>query len=238
VIPVISSAHATGDRALVGSQASLAVRIALFSGMPVVLLISVGAYSVNGLLFSSDEGSLVVAMLTFGTIFQISMLVTNSILLGIGQPSKAMKHAVTGILLKILLSFALAPWLGVYGLIIATSCCFIWVLLFNVLSLKKRTSFKVIEPRKWVRFLVAVAATAAVLWGVQWGMLGLLAHLSQRLAFFFSSAAMGIAVLAVYPALLVLLNIITARELESYPRPVRRLLRPVLRLRGARARSL
>ena len=238
VIPVISSAHATGDRERVGSQASLAVRIALFSGMPVVLLISVGAYSVNGLLFSSDEGSPIVAMLTFGTIFQIAMLVTNSILLGIGQPSLAMKHAVTGILLKILLSFALAPWLGVYGLIAATTGCFAWVLLFNVLSLKKRTRFRVIERRKWLPFLLVAAATAAILWGVQWGVLGLLDHLPKRLAFFFSSAAMGAAVIAVYPALLVFLGVITAGDMQAYPRPVRKMLGPLIRLRGAAARGM
>src|SRR5690606_7337289 len=119
------------------------VRIAMFSGMPIVLVLAVGAYSVNGLIFSSDEGSPIVALLTLGTIFQIGMMITNSILLGIGQPRKATIHAFTGILIKIALSFALAPWLGVYGLIIATSICFIWTLSFNILSLKKRTSFRI-----------------------------------------------------------------------------------------------
>ncbi len=238
IIPVISSAHAAQDKSKVGSQASLAVRIAVFSGMPIVLLLTVGAYSVNGLLFSTPAGSPVVAMLTFGTIFQIGMMVTNSILLGIGQPRKATMHAITGILLKIALSFALAPWLGVYGLILATSVCFIWALGFNILSLKKRTSFQVIEPRKWLRFTIALAVTAAVLWGLQWGVLGLLENLPDRFAFFFSSAAIGVAAITVYPALLVLLNVITREEAETYPRSVRRLLNPIFRLRGSRARGV
>jgi stage V sporulation protein B len=230
IIPVISSAHAVGDRAAVGRQSSLAVRIAVFTGMPVVLLLSIGAYSVNGLLFKETQGSLIVAMLTFGTIFQVGMMVSNSILLGIGQPKKATIHATTGILLKVLLSFALAPWLGVYGLILATSVCFIWTLSFNVLSLKKRTSFIVIERRRWAGFLATIIVVSGVIWALQWGVLALLHGAPAKVGFFFSSAVMGVAVMGLYPVLLVVLKVITPEEAASYPKPVRRLLGPVLRL--------
>lgn len=235
IIPVISSAHATGDRNKVGKQASLAIRIAVFSGMPVVLLMSVGAYSVNGFLFSSDAGSLIVAMLTFGTIFQIGMMITNSMLLGIGQPRKATMHVITGMLIKVILSFALAPWLGVYGLILATSVCFVWALGFNILSLKKRTALQVIEGRRWAGFLATVVIVAAVLWGLQKGVLGLLGGLPEKVGFLFSSVVMGLAVLGVYPTLLVLLNVITREETDSYPKAVRKLLAPIFKLRGSRA---
>jgi stage V sporulation protein B len=231
IIPVISAAHATGDRAKVGSQSSLAVRIAVFSGMPVVLLLAVGAYSVNGFLFS-PRGSLIVGMLSLGTIFQIGMMVTNSILLGIGQPRKATLHALTGIAVKLVFSFALAPWMGVYGLIVSTSVCFVWTLGFNILSLKKRSSLRVIEAGRWAGFLAAAAATAAVLWGLQSAVLALLAGLPDRVGFFFSTAVMGAAVLLVYPGLLVLFRVITREEAKSYPRPVRKLLAPLFRLRA------
>lgn len=235
IIPVISSAHARRDKAEVGRQASLAVRIALYSGMPVVLMLSVGAYSVNGLLFSSSQGSPVVALLTFGTIFQIGMMVTNSILLGIGQPRKATLHAITGILLKIALSFALAPWLGVYGLILADTACFIWTLGFNVLSLRKRTDFRVSERRRWVGFLSSSAIAAAILWGLQEAVLAILDGAPDRVGFFFSSAVMGAAAVLVYPVLLILFKAITREEAESYPRPVRKLLAPLFRLQASRA---
>ncbi|TJY39807.1 polysaccharide biosynthesis protein [Cohnella pontilimi] len=235
IIPVISSAHAVGDREAVGRQSSLAVRIAVFSGMPIVLLLSVGAYSVNGLLFQEPKGSLIVAMLTFGTIFQIGMMVSNSILLGIGEPKKATLHALTGIVLKVILSFILAPWLGVYGLILATSCCFIWALGFNVLSLKKRSSFTVIERRRWAGFLVTVAVVSAAIWGLQSGVLALLQGVPPKLAFFVSSCVIGLAVIGLYPTLLVLLKVITPEEAAGYPRPVRRLLAPILRLSGKTA---
>lgn len=234
IIPVISSAHATGDRDRVGHQASLAVRIALYSGMPVILMLGVGAYSVNGLLFQSAEGSGIVAMLTLGTLFQIGMMVTNSILLGIGEPKKATMHAITGVLLKIILSFALAPFFGVYGIIAATTLCFIWALLFNVLSLRKRTKFKVIG-RRWPGFLLASGVVAAVLGLLEWGVLALCGNNPGKGAFLLSCMIMGGALAVLYPALLVLLRVVTAEEIANYPRPVRRLLSPFLKLRARRA---
>lgn len=234
IIPVISSLYASRDREKTGQQASLALRVALFSAMPIILVLSVGAYSVNGLIFSSDEGSAIVALLTCGTLFQIGMMITNSILLGIGQPIKATKHAVTGILLKIVLSFALAPWLGVYGLIVATSCCFIWTLFFNLLSLKKRTSFQLLARDRWSGFLAATIVCAAVIGGVQWGVLGLLAALPAKLAMLIAAMLMGAAAIGTFPALLVLMKVIRPGETDMYPKPVRKLLAPLFRLQRVR----
>jgi stage V sporulation protein B len=234
IIPIISSANATGDRQRVGRQSSLAVRIAMYSGMPIVLLFSVGAYSVNGLLYSSDEGSLIVGLLTFGTIFQVGMMVTNSILLGLGKPKKAMVHAIAGIVLKIALSAAFTAWLGVYGIIAATTLSFLFIYFFNVLSLRRLTEFRIIGNR-WPAFFAIIAFLSAVAWGVQWLMLDICHTLPLKIGFLFSTAAMGLAVFGLYPVLLVLLKLITPEEAAGYPRPLRRLLAPILRLGGKAA---
>lgn len=231
IIPIISSAHATGDKNKVGHQASLAVRIALFTGMPVILLLSVGAYSFNGLLFQKADGSAIVALLTLGTLFQISMMVTNSILLGLGQPKKATMHALTGILLKIVLSFALAPFYGVYGIIAATTVCFLWAMLFNVLSLRKRTTFNVIGKR-WPGFILTAGLTAACLALIEWVVLVISSGLPNKAAFLISCLVMGGALAVLYPALLVLFKVIRAEEMNAYPRPVRKLFAPFMKLRA------
>jgi stage V sporulation protein B len=233
IIPIISSAHATGDRDRVGHQASLAVRIALYSGMPVVLMLGIGAYSVNGLLFKNAEGSAIVAMLTLGTLFQVGMMVTNSILLGIGEPKKATMHALTGILIKIILSFALAPFYGVYGIIAATTVCFIWALTFNILSLRKRSKLKIIGNR-WPAFLLTTGIVGAVLALIEWGVLAICGGLPDKLAFFISCLFMGGALVVLYPLLLVYLRVVTPEEIATYPRPVRRLLAPFMKLRSKR----
>ncbi|MFC4303870.1 putative polysaccharide biosynthesis protein [Cohnella boryungensis] len=231
IIPHISSAHALRDADRVGHQSSLAVRIALFSGMPVVLLLGVGAYSVNGLLFEKPTGSQIVAMLTLGTIFQIGMMVTNSILLGISEPRKATMHALTGVLLKVVLSFALAPFFGVYGIIAATTVCFIWALVFNVLSLRKRSRFKFLGKR-WLTFLLTVAIVAAAMGLAEWGVLALCSGLPDKLAFFLSCGVMAGVLAVLYPAMLVYLRVVTAEEIATYPKPVRRLLAPFMKLRS------
>jgi stage V sporulation protein B len=231
IIPLISSAHATGDRERVGRQASLAVRIALYSGMPVVLMLVIGAYSVNGLLFEKADGSSIVAMLTFGTLFQIVMMVTNSILLGIGEPKKATMHAVTGVLIKIILSFVLAPFFGVYGIVAATTVCFIWALSFNILSLKKRAQFKVIGNR-WPAFLLTTGIVSGAIALAEWVVLAVCDGLPHKLAFFLSCSVMGGVLVVLYPLLLVTLKVVSAEEIATYPRPVRRLLAPFLKLRS------
>ncbi|WP_158602205.1 putative polysaccharide biosynthesis protein [Cohnella endophytica] len=231
IIPLISSSHAVGDKEQVGRQASLAVRIALYSGMPVVLILGVGAYSVNGLLFQNASGAPIVAMLTLGTLFQIGMMVTNSILLGIGEPKKATMHAVTGVILKVILSFALGPVFGVYGIIAATTICFVWALTFNIMSLKKRTKFKVIGDR-WPAFLATSAIVAAALAFLEWAVLAIAGGLPPKIAFFLSCAVMGCALAVLYPALLVLLKVVSPEEIATYPRPVRRLLAPFMKLRS------
>ncbi|WP_324617924.1 putative polysaccharide biosynthesis protein [Cohnella cholangitidis] len=236
IIPHISSAHAIRDNERVGSQASLAVRIALYSGMPVVLLLGIGAYSVNGLLFENATGSAIVAMLTLGTLFQIGMMVTNSILLGIGEPKKATMHAITGVLIKVILSFALAPAFGVYGIIAATTVCFIWSLSFNILSLRKRSKFKLLGSR-WIGFLLASGIVAAALALVEWAVLEIGEGLPDKVAYFLSCAVMGGVLAVLYPALLVYLRVVTAEEISNYPRPVKRLLAPFMKLRSRSASS-
>ncbi|RED57201.1 putative polysaccharide biosynthesis protein [Cohnella lupini] len=233
IIPIISSAHATGDRDRVGHQASLAVRIALYSGMPVVLILGVGAHSVNGFLFESADGSGIVAMLTLGTLFQVGMMVTNSILLGIGEPKKATMHAVSGVLIKIVLSFALAPFFGVYGIIAATTVCFIWAVTFNILSLRKRSKFKLLGNR-WSGFVMTTVTVAVGIAFSEWLVLTICSGLPDKLAYFLSCCVMGGVLIVLYPLLLVYLRVITAEEIATYPRPVRKLLAPFIKLRSRR----
>lgn len=85
LIPIISAAFARKDQEHLEQQVSLAMRVAILTGMPMVIALCVASYSINGLLFSSLGGSGIIGFLTFGTIFQITMMTTNSILLGIGK---------------------------------------------------------------------------------------------------------------------------------------------------------
>jgi len=233
IIPVISSAFAKRNLSEVTRQSSLAMRIVMLTGVPAALALTVAAPSVTGLLFTPG-GAGIVAALTAGTILQITMMTTNSILFGMGKPKQAMYHTVTGMILKALFSLALGPVLGVYGLIIASTLSFLYITLLNIASIRKVTKLNVLGA-KWRPYLIVIAITALIGWGVDAGGLWLLDGLPFKLACFLTAAAAGIAIACVYLALLVLLGVVTKQDAASFPGPLRKLFNGLLRLRGRRS---
>lgn len=137
LIPIISAAFARKDEQHLQRQVTLAMRVSILTGTPVVLSLVVAAYSVNGLLFKTLDGSGIVAMLTLGTIFQITMMTTNSILLGMGKSRISMYYVLVGILVKFGSNFLFSQWFGIYGIIGSTALCFIVITLLNLRMLKK-----------------------------------------------------------------------------------------------------
>jgi len=240
ILPVLSAAYASGNMERVRSQGTLAMRIAVFSGLPVVLLLAIGANPVNGLLFKPPEGyaepvgSAIVGWLTAGTIFQITMMTSNAILNGLGRQRTAMVHTLTGIGIKLALSFALTPFFGVYGLLAATSVCFIFVTVWNMASIRGLTGIRALGDR-WPGFAAAVAVLAAgggaiSYYGVEW-----LKPLGSKWPYLLTTGLLGLFLGVAYPLLLFALRVIRAEDIESYPARIRRLLRPFARLqRGGR----
>jgi O-antigen/teichoic acid export membrane protein len=229
IIPVISSAFAKRNLQEVSRQSSLVMRIVMFTGVPAALALTVAAPSVTGLIFPPG-GEGVVAALTAGTILQITMMTTNSILFGMGKPRQAMYHTVTGMILKAGFSLALGPVLGVYGLIIASTLSFLYITLLNIASIRKVTKLQILGA-KWRPYLIVISVTALVGWGVDSAGLLLLDGLPQKLASFLTAAAAGIAIAVVYLVLLVLLGVVTKQDAESFPGPLRKLFNRLLRLR-------
>ncbi|MFC3801899.1 polysaccharide biosynthesis C-terminal domain-containing protein [Cohnella sp. GCM10012308] len=234
ILPVLSAAYASGDRSRVEKQATLALRIGIFSGMPIVLLMTVGAHAVNGLLFSTPEASLIVGMLAGGTIFQITMMTSNSILYGLGQQRLAMKHTLVGIFIKLVLSLILTPLFGVYGLVTATALCFMFSTMTNMMSIRKRAGVRALGDR-WTGFAATVLLLSAAGGALVYAVLHLAAPLDGKWPYLLATGALGLLICAVYPVLLTAFGVLRADDLESYPARIRRVLRPFLRFaRGGR----
>ncbi|OUM95274.1 MAG: hypothetical protein A9Z00_07820 [Thermobacillus sp. ZCTH02-B1] len=230
IIPVISSAYATGDMREVSRQASLVLRIVIFTGVPLALALTAAAESVTGLLYTPG-GSGVVAALTAGTVLQIVMMTTNSTLFGLGKPRQAMYHTLTGMAVKAALSVLFGPLLGVYGLILASTIGFLWIGGFNVLSIRKVVPIAVLG-RRWLPYLGAVLAAFAAGYGIDTAGLRLMDALPYKLACFFTAAASCAASGAAYLALMVLFGAVTQEDAASFPGPLKKLFRPLLRLRA------
>lgn len=228
IIPVISSAYSLKNIDEVQRQSSLVMRIVCFTGVPVALLLTVAAHSVTGLLFSSPSGSGAVALLTAGTIFQITMMTTNSVLYGLDKPRLPMMHTFAGFAMKVVLSLALAPWLGVYGLILSSSVCFIAITLLNVRAINREVKLNVLG-RRWVPYLLAIAIPAAAGWGTEAAVLALTEGWQAKLSYLAAGGAAAIVVGGLYLVLLAALRVVTLEDIRSFPGPLRKLLTLILK---------
>lgn len=229
LVPVISAAFARGDKEHLNRQVTLAMRVAVLTGMPIILALGTAAYSVNGLLFSTRDGSSIIALLTFATIFQITMMTSNSILLGINKANLSMVHVAIGIMIKLGASYVLAQFWGIYGIITATGLCFLVITILNVRAMKKIVPFSIMGNR-WAGFLLTVIALSGVGYGLNQAGIQMVSLLPDRLAFFITCCIVGIIVVALYPVLLVLLRVVRKDELSSFPGPLRKVLSPLMRL--------
>ncbi|WP_025707618.1 putative polysaccharide biosynthesis protein [Paenibacillus graminis] len=236
LIPIISAAYARREEAHLKRQITLALRISILTGTPIVLSLVVAAYSVNGLLFSSLDGSGIVAMLTLGTIFQITMMTTNSILLGMGKARISMYYVLAGLLVKFGSNFLLSRLFGIYGIIAATALCFIVITLLNLRMLKTVVPFEILGKR-WGGFAVAVLAAGGIGYGLNEAGQLLTRMMPDRLAFLITCLVVGAAVVIVYLVLLIVLGVLSRQEIAGYPRPLQKLLGPLMKLQPERIRS-
>lgn len=236
LLPVVSAAFARKDMDHLRGQMTLALRISILSGLPIVIALTTAAYSINGLLFKDLSGSGIIAALTLGTIFQITMMTSNSMLIGMGKPNISTIHVMVGLVVKLAASWFLSIWFDVYGIIAATALCFLVITLLNIRVLKGIVPFSILG-RKWPGLLVTVVITAATGYGMN-----VLTRLPfgatpSRLVFFLACGVSGATVALAFVVLMILLRVITREELAGYPRIIQKLLRPLMRLQRGQAQS-
>ncbi|MCM3338907.1 polysaccharide biosynthesis protein [Paenibacillus sp. MER TA 81-3] len=236
LIPVISAAFAKRDLNHLKRQTSLAMRISVLSGMPIVLALAVGAYSVNGFLFSTLDGAGIIAMLTFGTIFQITMMTSSSILIGLGKPYIAMISVTLGIIIKLLASFGLVHFFSIYGIIGGTAISFLIITWLNLRVMKKVVPFDVLGNR-WPGFLLTVVLAGGIGFGVEKLGEQLVGILPAKLVYMFTAGIVALVVVALFVVGMVAFRVVRQDELGSYPRPVQKALRPLMRLQGGSTRG-
>jgi stage V sporulation protein B len=229
IIPVISSAYSLRNMREVERQTSLVMRIVLFTGVPAALCIAAASYSVTGLIFADASGYGVVAALTAGTIFQITMMTSNSILFGLGKQRIPMMNTFVGIGLKIICSYALAPVYGVYGVVMATSVCFVIMTWMNMEAIRKEVKFTVLGSR-WPSYIVTIVVSVAAGWGAEVGVRHLTDSWPDKLTYFISAAVAGGVIGVLYLVLLVLLRVVTMEDARSFPGPLRKLFILLLKL--------
>src|SRR5690606_30496487 len=137
-------AYAKRDMTEVNGKASIALRIALITGVPMSVVLAASSEQIIGFLFSTVDGWEIAGLLTLSAIFQIVMMTSGAILVGLGQTKAPMIHTFIGIAVKLAGGYLLAPWLGIYGILAATMLCFIVIMLLNLIVLKRTVNYKIL----------------------------------------------------------------------------------------------
>ncbi|WP_207952926.1 putative polysaccharide biosynthesis protein [Paenibacillus agricola] len=233
VVPIISSAYSKKDMVEVGQQTGKVLQLSILSGLPMVLVICLAAGPLNGFIFGNIKGSAIVEtfaapiiiVLTISSIFQIVMQTSGAVLMGMGKMRPLVLHVIVGIAIKLVASFALAPWFGIYGIIAATCLCFIVMAALNLLVLRKEVTYTLLSPR---RFL-GLAITTIVIIAVGMG-LGSLVHAyvwpfgHARGDAFIQAAILCTVTAAAYPLLLFVTRTMGVADLQHMPGSIQRLL--------------
>lgn len=222
IIPVISAAYSLHKMGEVQRQISLVMRIVLFTGVPIALTLTAASFSVTGFLFSSTNGYGIVAALTVGTVFQITMMTSNSILFGLGKPRIPMKNTIIGIGLKLLCSVALAPLFGIYGLIASSTICFIVISWLNLEAIGYEVKLNVLG-RRWAPYIVTIIVAIAAGWGTEVGVRNLLHSWPDKLEYLAAATAAGIVIAVLYLFMLIMLRVVTMEDAKSFPGPLRKI---------------
>ncbi len=221
IVPVISSAYAQKNIEKVNDQASQALRIAMLSGLPVVIALTVAARPINGLLFSDTEGTWIIILSTICAMFQIMMMTSGAVLLGLGKTRKTVVHVAIGIGLKLIGSLILASWWGIYGIVAATGICFMATMLLNFRELNKTAKISLLG-RRWFGFLAAAGLMTGAGAGIQAWTSGMMLFSGKALNFAVQSMLVCGSVLILYGLLLVLFRVITQEDILNYPAPLRK----------------
>lgn len=232
IVPIIAAAFARKDQAEADRQSSMVMKIVCVTGVPIAMFFTASAFSVTGLLFSSPDGYETVALLCAGTILQITMMTSNSILYGMGKQKQTMINTIIGLVGKVIVTSVCGYYFGVAGFVIGTTACFFIITLMNLRLIKRYVTLNVMG-KKWVPYIIAVLVSTAACWGAEYAMLSLTEGMADKLSYLLAVLVSGSILCGIYGILLLKLKVITTQDLESLPGKLRGPMKKLMRVMRA-----
>ncbi|NEW08462.1 polysaccharide biosynthesis protein [Paenibacillus sp. SYP-B3998] len=239
VVPIISAAYSRKDLKQVGTQTTRVLQLAILSGLPAVLTISIAARPLDFFLFGHEDsayglshGPNMIALLTLGAMFQIIMQTSGAVLMGMGRMKPLMVHVAVGIAVKLAGSFLLSQWFGIYGIIAATGLCFLVMSWLNLRVLRKEVEFTILG-RRFIGLLCSVIVIIVLGLTVE--------RLTHAYVHPFAWYRLNEGVNAVlvcgftaalYPLMLMLTRVVTKEDVKNFPAPLQKLIAKAGRLLG------
>lgn len=243
IVPIVSSAYARKDMGQVRQQAAKALQLSVITGLPVVLAIAIAARPINTTLFPMDQfkflvnenGNGIIAFLTVTALFQIVMQTSGSILMGMGHMRPLVINVFIGLACKLAGSYLLAPFFGIYGIMSATALCFIVMMVLNLWVLRRKVSYVIYPPRKWLGIAATTVIIVAVCLPLEWLTHRIITWFPDKLDALLSAGITGGAAVLLYPLLLMASRVYTRENADDLPPAIRKILAKLGRLAGKRA---
>ncbi|MFZ5591808.1 MAG: putative polysaccharide biosynthesis protein [Bacillota bacterium] len=218
LVPAVSRAHAAGDHSAVRSQLRAALRLSLLTSLPATAGLLVLAPQLTDLLFANSAAGTPLRYLAPAVLFWGLHLVLSGTLQGLGRADLPVRNLLTGIGLKIALTWGLTPTpLGIRAAALATTAMFALAGALNVLSLRRLVGLEFRPRQDLLPAAAASALMAAAVWTAYRALLLWTGHSYPATAL-----AIGCGLLT-YPPLLYALGGITPSDLSRLPGPGRRL---------------
>ncbi|TDF98884.1 putative polysaccharide biosynthesis protein [Paenibacillus piri] len=232
IVPIISSAYSTKDTKQLTEQTGKVLQLSILTGLPMVLLICLAAGPINAFIFGNDKGSAIVdayaapviIFLTVSAIFQIVMQTSGAVLMGMGKMRPLMLSVAVGIAAKLIASYALARYFGIYGIIAATCLCFVVMTIINIRVLRKEVTFRVLGGRRWVGIAVTTIVIIAIGFVLERLTHAYVLPFGHPRGDAFVQAVIVCAVTGgLYPLLLLLTRTVTWSDVQQMPGPIRKI---------------
>ncbi len=221
-LPVISSALTRGDHEEASKRASQAMWLATIFGLWIVVTIIAAARPVNGFIFGDTKGTSIIMMLTAAAMLQIVMMTTASILNGLGRMKAAATHVYAGIAVKLAATYALSPWIGMYGVIGSTVLCFLVIMLLNFLVIRKFMKLKVLQGR-WLALISTAGCAYLAGFGLDWLSERYVTWFIDPIDYLIQTLIVSGVTAALFIALLFVFGVIRSDELAFLPVRIRRI---------------
>ncbi|GFZ76787.1 stage V sporulation protein B [Paenibacillus marchantiophytorum] len=231
VVPIISAAYSRKDLKQVGHQTTRVLQLSILSGLPAVLVIAIAARPLDFFIFGHEDtaygmshGPYMISLLTLGAMFQIVMQTSGAVLMGMGRMKPLMLHVGAGIAVKLAGSFLLAPWLGIYGIIISTGLCFIAMSWLNLRTLRKEVKFTILG-RRFIGLFVTILVMVILGYAAEW-----LTHTYiQPTSWYRLNEGINAVLVcgftaALYPVLLMATRVVAKDDVKNFPAPVQKLI--------------
>ncbi|NOU63368.1 oligosaccharide flippase family protein [Paenibacillus sp. LMG 31461] len=237
VVPIISAAYSRKDLKQVGQQTTRVLQLAILSGLPAVLMISIAARPIDFFVFGYEDsaygiahGPAMISLLTAGAMFQIVMQTSGAVLMGMGRMKPLMAHVGVGIAIKLLGSFVLGHWFGIYGIIISTGLCFIAMSWLNLRTLRKEVSFTILG-RRFGGLLITIIVIGVLGFAAEWVTHNYVVPFSwYRLNQGIQAVLICGLTVALYPLMLMVTRVVTKDDVKNFPSPIQKLIGKASRL--------